>query len=244
MRIQEVLGDQTKHSVEDSKALQTDTFTVPARRLKPILAELKGADADAARALELLRGWDCRLLAESGPAALFELWWSTHLKPAYFAKVVPDAELRALLMAPGDVESIVSSLEKPAARLGSESERDKLLLATLSSACRDAAKRMGEDAKSWSWGKLHQGYFAHALTALKSTPNPKEMIVGPLPKGGGDCTPMMAAYRPADFRVYLGASARIVIDVGDWDKSQWINSPGQSGDPRSPHYGDLAPLMG
>ena len=242
MRIQEVLGGQTKHSVEDSKALQTDTFTVPARRLKPIFAELKGADADAARALELLKGWDCRLLAESGPAALFELWWSTHLKPAYFAKVVPDAELRALLMAPGDVESIVSSLEKPAARLGSELERNKLVLTTLSSAYRDAAKRMGEDPKSWSWGKLHQGYFAHALTALKSTPNPKEMIVGPLPKGGGDCTPMMAAYRPADFRVYLGASARIVIDVGDWDKSQWINSPGQSGDPRSPHYGDLAPL--
>lgn len=68
------------------------------------------------------------------------------------------------------------------------------------------------------------------------------MTVGPLPKGGGDSTLMMAAYRPADFKVYLGASVRIVVDVGDWDKSQWINSPGQSGDPRSLHYGDLAPL--
>jgi penicillin G amidase len=101
---------------------------------------------------------------------------------------------------------------------------------------------MGDDPKSWAWGKLHQGYFAHALTALQSSKNPKAMIVGPLPKGGGDSTPMMAAYRPADFRVYLGASVRIVVDVGDWDNSQWINSPGQSGDPRSPHYGDLAPL--
>jgi penicillin G amidase len=52
----------------------------------------------------------------------------------------------------------------------------------------------------------------------------------------------MAAYRPTDFKVFLGASVRIVVDVGDWDKSQWINAPGQSGDPRSPHYGDLAPL--
>jgi penicillin G amidase len=241
-RIHEVLGGQTKHTVEDSKALQTDSFTMPAHRLKPILAALKSADTDAASALEMLKGWDCRLTADSPAAALFELWWSTHLKPAFFAQVVPDPELRGLIMTPGDVESILSSLESPAKHLGSESARNKLLLSTLSSAYRDAAKRMGDDANSWAWGKLHQGYFAHALTALQSTKNPKEMIVGPLPKGGGDSTPMMAAYRPADFRVYLGASVRIVVDVGDWDNSQWINSPGQSGDPRSPHYGDLAPL--
>ena len=31
----------------------------------------------------------------------------------------------------------------------------------------------------------------------------------------------------------------MVIDVGEWDNSKCINAPGQSGDPRSPHYGDL-----
>jgi penicillin amidase len=30
--------------------------------------------------------------------------------------------------------------------------------------------------------------------------------------------------------------------VGNWDASGFINTPGQSGDPRSPHYDDLAPL--
>jgi penicillin amidase len=34
----------------------------------------------------------------------------------------------------------------------------------------------------------------------------------------------------------------MVVDVGEWDNSVWINTPGQSGDPRSVHYGDLAPL--
>jgi penicillin G amidase len=165
---------------------------------------------------------------------LFELWWSLHLKPAFFAQLVPDPGLRALLMTPGDVESILSSLENPGKHLGSEAARTTLLLSTLGAAYRDATERMGADPKSWAWGKLHQGYFAHALTALPSTKNAKSMIVGPLPKGGGDSTPMMAAYRPTDFKVFLGASVRIVVDVGDWDKSQWINAPGQSGDPRSP----------
>jgi penicillin amidase len=34
----------------------------------------------------------------------------------------------------------------------------------------------------------------------------------------------------------------MVVDVGEWDNSVWINTPGQSGDPRSVHYGDLAAL--
>jgi len=53
---------------------------------------------------------------------------------------------------------------------------------------------------------------------------------------------MNGSYRPDDFRLMLGASFRMVVDVGDWDRSLCINTPGQSGDPRSPHYADLAPL--
>ncbi|HWI45408.1 MAG TPA: penicillin acylase family protein [Rubrobacter sp.] len=36
-----------------------------------------------------------------------------------------------------------------------------------------------------------------------------------------------------------GSSWRVVMDVGEWDDSLFINSPGQSGDPASPHYSDL-----
>ena len=53
---------------------------------------------------------------------------------------------------------------------------------------------------------------------------------------------MHAGYRPGDFRVTAGASFRMVVDVGEWDRGVCINAPGQSGDPRSPHYRDLAPL--
>ena len=39
-----------------------------------------------------------------------------------------------------------------------------------------------------------------------------------------------------------GPSVRIVLDIGNWDNSRAVNHPGQSGDPESPHYRDLAPL--
>ncbi|MBN8898483.1 MAG: penicillin acylase family protein, partial [Rhodospirillales bacterium] len=38
------------------------------------------------------------------------------------------------------------------------------------------------------------------------------------------------------------ASFRMVVDVGAWDEAKVINTPGQSGNPLSPHYDDLGPL--
>ena len=53
---------------------------------------------------------------------------------------------------------------------------------------------------------------------------------------------MNGAYRGEEFELTTGASFRLVVDVGAWDNSVCINTPGQSGDPRSPHYRDLAPI--
>ena len=48
----------------------------------------------------------------------------------------------------------------------------------------------------------------------------------------------LADYRPTDFRMIVGASFRMVVDVGDWDRSMFVNAPGQSGDSRTVHYDD------
>ena len=36
-----------------------------------------------------------------------------------------------------------------------------------------------------------------------------------------------------------GASYREIFDLSDWDRSVVTNTPGESGDPASPHYSDL-----
>ncbi len=114
-----------------------------------------------------------------------------------------------------------------------------MILTTLESAFRECVARMGPAPSSWQWGRIHHGYFPHAITPLRGREG-ESFDVGPLPKGGSDSTPMNASYRLDDFRVVSGASIRMVIDVGHWDRSVCINAPGQSGDPRSPHYADLA----
>jgi penicillin amidase len=195
-----------------------------------------------ASAIALLSAWDHALQADSAPAALFELWWAKHLKPATFRALVPDETVRALL-APGDVEGILRALEMPDGRFGHDpvAERNALLLKTLDAAWRDCMARLGEDPAEWAWGKLHHAYFEHPLANVADAEERQMLDTGPFPHGGSSSTPLYTGYR-SDFRTIAGASVRIVVDVGAWDESRCINAPGQSGDPRSPHYRDLAPL--
>jgi penicillin amidase len=57
--------------------------------------------------------------------------------------------------------------------------------------------------------------------------------VGPAPRGG-DATTVGTTGNGGNQT--SGASFRIVIDVGDWERAVGTNTPGQSGDPDSPHY--------
>ncbi|MFT8243380.1 penicillin acylase family protein [Roseomonas sp. BN140053] len=234
-RIRDVLREDDRHSVAASCALQADVVSVPARRLAR-LAEALPEPGEAAAAIALLRGWDGRLDAGSAAAALAEIWWSKYLKPALFARAA-GRPLLARLLPPGDSDSILAVLEQPPAWLGER--RDALLRDTLAAAWHDAAKRLGPDPAAWQWGALHHGFFEHALHPVLPPGDAARFDIGPLPTGGSSQTPMHAGYR-GDWRVTHGASVRLVMDVGAWDNSRCINAPGQSGDPRSPHYADLA----
>jgi penicillin amidase len=158
-RIEELLGTGGVHSLQTSCAMQHDVLSIPARRLCALLERLPQTDR-LATPLAMLRDWDHRLLADSGAAALFEIWWSRHVKPALFEGLVPDAAARSLLP-PGDVERLLVALERPARPdgLGSEQIRDALLADTLSAACRECVALMGDDPSGWSWGQIHAATF-------------------------------------------------------------------------------------
>lgn len=245
VRIAEALGHRPageKHSVATCMALQTDVTSVPARRLRVLVEAIApGADAEFAAARAMLLGWDEKLDAGSAAGALSELWFTRHLKPALLALFVPDPRLQPLML-PLDVEGLLQALERPGEAFGTDpaAGRDALIARTLAGAWREALSLLGPDPAGWQWGRLHHGQFDHPLSAIAGPDDAAMLNVGPLAKGGSASTVMHAAYRPQDFRVVVGASVRFVLDVGNWDASYCINAPGQSGDPRSPHYRDLS----
>ena len=120
--------------------------------------------------------------------------------------------------------------------------RDDILLASLKGALAELSQRLGPSMTSWSWGRLHHANFEPAVAVLADPELRAQMSVGPLETPGSSSTPRAQAYRDGDFSVIAGASVRLVMDVGGWDNSVAMNTPGQSDDPLSAHYRDLFPL--
>jgi penicillin amidase len=232
-RVREVLDAAVTHDLAQSQALQNDDLSIPARRICALLADLDAEEL--ASGLTLLRQWNHHLHADSAAALLFEVWWMQHLKPALLDRVSRDPMVRPLL-APGDQVTLIDWLERLTPLFTSATERAACLHATLAKALTDCHTRFGDD-KRWAWSQRHHGLFAHRLTAVGVT---SVRDVGPLPVGGSGFTVMNNAYRLSDGRAINGASFRMVVDVGAWDNSRFVNAPGQSGHPGSPHYDDQA----
>lgn len=234
-RIEEVITSKPRFSLTDAMDLQADVTSPLARRFVAVLAGLASDDPAEAAAITLLRSWDGRVGAESPAAALYEVWLRRHLPDAMVAALVAPAA-RADFGRPTP-EGIVDTLEGRNDLLAAAA-RAPLLRATLGAAWREAQTRLGPDATLWRWGTLHSADFVPALTIAGRE---AERRVGPLPLDGDGST-VMAATPRADFRLNAGASVRMVLDVGAWDNSVIINTPGQSGNAGSAHYRDLFPL--
>jgi penicillin amidase len=241
-RIDAALSANDRVSIEDSLALQTDIFCATALRATALLRGLLSPDAEVDAALRLLEAWDGHETIDSAAAAIAEVWLNKHLGPHVAAKTTTAAA--AELIAFGSPYAVTSYLQAPDSALGDDpmAARDEVLLASLKSALEDIAGRLGPDMTSWTWGALHHARFVPAAAGLAEPVLREKMSHGPVPLPGSAYTVCAATYRMEDFAAINGSSFRMVLDVGDWDNSRVINSPGQSGDPSSPHYADLFPL--
>lgn len=192
-------------------------------------------------ALALLRDWDARLTAGSAAGALFEVWYRRHLRPALLTRAlggtVGDEQRDRALARVLPAEDAAADARVDLELLDGDPD-PQLLLGTLSAAVGELAGLLGPDPAAWSWGALHHAHPHHPIAALLDGPAPEWASVGPVPRGGSGDTVGAAAYGPG-FRQTAGATFRIVVDVGSWDDSVAMNSPGQSGVPGSPHYDDL-----
>jgi penicillin amidase len=235
-RISEVIAAKPKFGLTDAMALQNDATSPMARRAVALLQGLSGRDDNERAALKLLAGWNGHEGPDSAAAALYEIWAARHLPGSAVKAIVPEPARRNFGR-PG-IGNILPVLED-GGLLGPDpaATRTAILLDSLGAAFAEAQALLGADPAGWRWGALHVADFKPTLPIPGRD---AERRVGPLPIGGGGSTPM-AMGPGTNFHVVSGASVRLVMDVGAWDNSMAINTPGQSGDPASPHYRDLFP---
>lgn len=236
-RIEEVLNDGKRKNLVDFMALQADYLSIPARTLVPLLQHLSSPDNRTEQALSYLRKWDYRLNPESVAAAVY-VAWEGQLKRELAQRLIPKQAQTYQKNLPS--KRVIDWLVTPDSP-NPIATRDSLLLTCLDRAVAELTDRLGNDMDDWSYGQRKNKHITitHPLSNLVDKAMQQRINFGPVARGGYGETVNATAN---DLNQTHGASFRILVDTEDWDKALGINSPGQSGNPDSPHYGDLFPI--
>jgi penicillin G amidase len=238
-RIEQVLDGERDEEhllgVENMEALQNDVVSLPAQDLVRALASNPIAGDPAAK---LLNGWNGDLQMDSSAAALYQLW-VRHLTTAMLQQIAPGVPNPPIYLG---ADTLARLIAHPSAEFFGDDAtavRDKIIRETLDAAYAEF-QSLNANSPGLDWGKLHSVLFRHSLDRLFDL---KSMLdVGPFPRPGDGTTVDATWFPPQNFGQTGGASYREIFDVSDWDHSEAVNTPGESGQPESPHYQDLAPL--
>jgi penicillin amidase len=89
---------------------------------------------------------------------------------------------------------------------------------------------------------IHRARLLHPLLSPATEPL---LGIDSIPRGGDAYTPEATGNPTVNGADQgYGASVMAVYDLGDWDRSVALNTPGNESQAGSPHYKDLAPLWG
>ena len=242
-RVEEVLANARHMTVVDNMQLMMDELSVAARNLVPLLRAVPGLDARADRARRMLLDWDGVLDKDSVEPAIY-VSWERELRAAVHRTVVPAAvrdHIRSV-----NTKRLLDWLTAPDGRFGDDplAGRDAVLRETLDAALDGLRERFGTaDMTTWKYGgeRFKHALIRHPLSAAVNADLRRRLDVGPLPRGGYGGTVHNTG---GGDNQTSGASLMIIADTANWDNSVGLNTPGQAGDPDSPHYRDLFEVWG
>lgn len=238
-RIDQVLTQNKKVSIEDMGHLQTDYFSIPASKIIALSKNLLFKDSLTKLAFSQLLNWD-NVLDKSSIAAGIYVMWEKEIA-TFMAKQFIPKEVATLISF--QLTTMIQYLQNPEKYFGENAiqKRNALLAASFESAVEKLKNKLGSDVSKWYYGqeKYKHITFQHPLSDLVGSELKSKLNIGPLPRGGNGSTP--GSTGSADNQI-SGASFRLLIDTKNWDDAKMINTPGQSGDYTSPFYKNLFSL--
>lgn len=232
------------------RAIQLDQKSEWAQRinerwLQPLAPRLK--EPDARLALLLLEGWDGTMCADEVAPAVFYQLVSAYVRRLLVARLgawAAQAILELFTMPALALEKMLARGEEAWFGAGAlvAADSEALLEISLAEAVRTLRERFGAQSAEWRWGRLHLRRQKHAFDSvpvLSSIFN-----LGPVEAGGDGTTLNSGLLRfGASFEQVGGSDARLIMDLGDFDRSRWVSSSGQSGHAHARHYRDQFALL-
>lgn len=234
-RVNDVLASRPQHTREDMMALQTDYHSLPAQILVSMLSDVSSSDPLAEAFRQRLTRWNFKIDKSSVEAAVY-VAWERKLASKLRQRLVPTEGQRFIRAL--SLRNVILWLKPTSRVFATPADRAKFLTACLEESVTDLTAALGSDTTSWQYGqaKNHHVLIKHPLSAAVNGGMRSRIDHGPLPRSGYGATPGVTGNSANQT---AGATFRMVADLSDWDKTVFTNAPGQSGDPRSPYYGNL-----
>ena len=244
-RIAALLDGEAAHTRSSFAAIQSDIRSEFAAALTPLLvARAGGADELARDVIAMLAGWNFEMAAERPEPLVFAAWERALVKALFadelgamfeaFWAARPTLVLHTLANDDAWCDDVTTAqAESCAARVD----------LALEEALEELSTTYGRDPAAWRWGDAHRLTIVHRI--LGRVPIISGMARLDLPTGGGSYTVNAASYPlygPAPYRQTAGPGYRAIYDMSPRGGSVFVQNLGQSGNPFSTHFDDLAPL--
>jgi len=241
-RIADLIAGTPAHTVETLAAIQTDTISLAAAELLPgLLDRLQPAGTIETSAADRLRAWDFAVGRERPEPLIFTAWLMALNNALLREKLGPhfrdfaQSNLAEIVRVIGTDSGWCDDADTPATE-----SCDQRVGAAFADAVRLLSETYGSDIAGWRWGDAHKARFGHPL--FDRIPVLRDLMHDPIATDGDNFTVNRATAR-IDFESVAypdvhGAGLRVVFDLADLDRSQFIIAGGQSGNPLSAHYGD------
>ncbi len=245
-RINSVLDAKNNITLSDMAALQTDYFSVPASELIPYVQKINFTDSAINNFIKnYLLNWDFKLTKQSIAAGFYVMWEKEILNEAN--KIFIPENIKGLVSM--QLKKVIEQIQNPTAQFASpyKEQRDLFLKKCFEQAFSKMQTKFKQtnaseiDFSKWVYGQDNYKHilFEHPLSKLTNAQNQQKLNLPTYPRGGNGYT--VGSTGSAENQ-QSGASFRVLMDTKDWDQTLMINTPGQSGNPQSPFYGNLLKL--
>ncbi|MGC9397222.1 MAG: penicillin acylase family protein [Anaerolineae bacterium] len=233
-RIVELIESREKIDLAFVRQMHLDVVSPLARTVARYLGQLEVGDPALREVVALVRGWDGAMHADSAAALVYEIF-AHQLITMLLAKPLEGHYLFGETTW-GWLEKVLAEPHSHWFDLGHGETRDEVMRLALAETLAYLQKEFGPDPADWAWGKLHQIIYNHPLGGSKLLAPCFNR--GPYPVSGNGHAVCATHQRNFDSHTFGGPPYRMIVDLGDVRNSVSLLTPGQSGQPGSPHYDD------
>jgi penicillin amidase len=223
-RVRQLLDATNRHTAADFARMQTDVVSTFAQQVLPALLAVPPQPDIAGKAQALLKGWGGAMTVDAPQPLIFNAWIMR-----FYALVLRKAGIA--LTDGGPLPDFVAFVLSPAGAHWCGGDCNATLAEALKTATDELSARFGPDPGAWRWGTAHPAVFAHPV--LRAIPLLGALTTASIPSPGDDTTVDRGGPRFSDFTSVHGAAYRGVYDLADLDRSLFVVTPGQSGNPLS-----------